>query len=69
MNIANSSTTVQIKDPQSGGGLLSQLEDRVNHNLAQKDQASEAVNPQDVKSYISQISNQPVAGLNHSFVI
>lgn len=62
-----------------GGGseLLTQLEDRVSQTLAQKDesllggaeQGMQAVNPQEVVSYMAELSSSPIAGTNFSSVV
>ena len=76
--ISSSLTSSSVKDlqTQDAGNLLSQLEQRVNQTLNQKGgaagggaQTADKINPQDVANFMSQLSNQPVAGMNHSVLI
>jgi hypothetical protein len=61
----------------NGGSLLLQLEDRVSQTLAEKNnplggggvEMGNLVNPQDVVSYMAQISDQPIAGMQLSSVV
>lgn len=59
----------------SGSHLLNNLEDRVNHtlninnNLSQGIAKSDAIKPEDVRNYISQISSTPLPGMSQNFVV
>jgi len=81
MQVINSSNSSQINDFQprglnsdGGSGLLNQLGERVHQAISR--QGTEAngtgemtINPQQVVQTIAKMSNQPVAGMNHSFVV
>jgi len=66
-------------DTESLGGsdLLSQLENRVAQTLNQEDnlagaaaqQGMQAVNPQEIISYIAEIASSPIAGTNISNLV
>jgi hypothetical protein len=75
----NSSSQVNDFQPrglnsEGGSGLLNQLGERVSQTLAQMSGPTagnneQTINPQQVVQTIAQMTDKPVAGMNHSVVV
>lgn len=61
----------QVSDQQNGsGGLLQTLGDRVNRALyLNVNEQKNSISPEAVKSFISNISGQPLPGMNQNTIV